>query len=649
MIFSRVKKTIACVLTVLLCFTTMFTGDFVFGEEVTGETEPTVQADEVQDVEATDEEELTAEEPESIEILAEDPEQYAEESANSWRYDNGQLTEELLDFNAQMGATIEEDTLMVSASEVTDYGNSATKKWVFKAGYANNKTLTCSGGYLKGIDISVWQGNVDWSKIKTQVTKGDLDFVIIRCGYGTNTTSKDDSKFARNVKACEEKDIPYGVYLYSYAKSESNATSEAKHALRLLKGHYPDYPVYYDLEDNSIPKSKSKVTKYAKIFCSTLANNGYKAGIYANLNWFNNYVDGSALKKAGYDLWLAQWPRGNKKYSSYGYGDKYSIWQCGSYGSVSGISGRVDTNLQVVSHDKMEKYMSNTALPSTLTVKAPDKTEGFVGVSTLSSRFGPGPGFKTSSSYTFGMVVTITGMANGYYQLEDGNWVSTSSIYGENDPFEAVQETDEEGVVHNYIKTFGGEIITSKWITLNGKNYYATETGDLQTGYIKIGNYNYGFSDEGVMYKSASHWFGCKKYAFDSKGRAYLKKAKTKKKTPYRKGPGTNYGKKGTLKKGKSFYVIRKSGSWSQMSNGYWIKTSRTKTTVIYPIYKPETVTEYKAKLTAKYTSRSGPTTSYLKKKTYKKGTTVTVKGTYGNWAQLSSGYWVPISKLLEN
>ena len=87
MIFSRVKKTIACVLTVLLCVTTMFTGDFVFGEEVTGETEPTVQADEVQ----------AAEEPESIEILAEDPEQYAEESANSWRYDNGQLTEELLD------------------------------------------------------------------------------------------------------------------------------------------------------------------------------------------------------------------------------------------------------------------------------------------------------------------------------------------------------------------------------------------------------------------------------------------------------------------------------------------------------------------------------------------------------------------------
>lgn len=199
MIFNRTKKTIACVLTVLLCFTTMFTGEFVFGEEVAEETEPTVQVNEVQDADVTTEEETAADESESIEILVEDPEQYAEKSADSWRYDNGQLAEELMDFNAQMGATIEEDNTLVTADEVTDYGDSATKKWVFKAGYANNKTLTCSGGYLKGIDISVWQGNVDWSKIKTQVTNGDLDFVIIRCGYGTNTTSKDDSKFARNV------------------------------------------------------------------------------------------------------------------------------------------------------------------------------------------------------------------------------------------------------------------------------------------------------------------------------------------------------------------------------------------------------------------------------------------------------------------
>ena len=652
MIFSRVKKTIACVLTVLLCFTTMFTGEVVFGEEVPDETDQMVQAEEAEtETEETllaEEETFDEEAPASMGYLVEDPDHYAEGSADSWRYEDGQLTEEYLDFNAQMGATIEDD-MVSAASESTDYGLSNTKFWKFKAGYADNKTLTCEGGYLKGIDISVWQGNVNWDKIKSQVTRGSLDFVIIRCGYGTNTKSHDDSKFVRNVKACEKKDIPYGVYLYSYAKSESKATSEAKHALRLLKGHYPDYPVYYDLEDNSIPKSKSKVTKYAKIFCSTLANNGYKAGVYANLNWFNHYIDGSELKKAGYDLWLAQWPRKDKDYSEYGYGDKYSIWQCGSYGSVSGIKGRVDTNLLVESYDKMEAYMSDTTLPSTLTIKAPDKTVGFVGVSTLSSRFGPGRGYKKSSTYTFGTVVTITRMANGYYQLDDGNWVTTGSIGGDNDPFELIQETDEEGVVHNYIKTFGGEVITLKWITLNGKKYYATETGDLQTGFIKIGNYSYGFSDTGVMYKSTSHWFGRKKYAFDSNGRAYLKKAKTKKKTPYRKGPGKKYAKKGTLKKGKALYVIRKSGSWSQMTNGYWIKTSRLKTTVVYPTYKPEIDVEYKATLTAKYTCRSGPSTSYIKKTTYKKGKEVTVKGTYGNWAQLSSGYWVPISKLLEN
>lgn len=74
MIFNRTKKTIACVLTVLLCFTTMFTGEFVFGEEVAEDTEPTVQVNEVQDADVTTEEETAADESESIEILVEDPE-----------------------------------------------------------------------------------------------------------------------------------------------------------------------------------------------------------------------------------------------------------------------------------------------------------------------------------------------------------------------------------------------------------------------------------------------------------------------------------------------------------------------------------------------------------------------------------------------
>lgn len=628
---NGMKKLTACVLTIMMCATTIFTGQNAFGavtetssaqETETVQMEPsgaeaTMPSSEVQDETSSSEaagqeaepqdaavaseesaidptenlgsEEATEETPLTEELLAEDPEQYAEETADSWRYKDGQLTEEAENINAQMGATIEEqmeengNPLSAAASS---YGTSRNKSWRFKASYTNGH-ITCSGGYLKGIDVSVWQGDINWDKVKKVVKSGKLDFVIIRCGYGKNTTSKDDSKFARNVKACESKGIPYGVYLYSYAKSESDAKSEANHALRLLKGHHPDYPVYYDLEDNSIlksTKSKTKITKFARTFCSRVTASGYKAGIYANLNWFEKYLNGDSLHKEGYDLWVARWPISSSNYTKYGYGSKYSIWQCGSSGSVDGIKTRVDTNLLVISHSSMRSYMNRGTTKAAPVVKdVPSK------------------------------IVTAKG---------------------------------KDGKTYYYIKTKKGNTVKSAWVTLNGKRYYATKTGALQTGIAKIGSYIYGFSSNGEMYKSSSHWFGVKKYSFDGQGRAWLKVVKVKKKTSYRTGPGKKYKKKGKVKKGKTLYVINKTKKWVQLSNGYWIKKSCTKAKKIYPIYKPAVKKSYTTKMRSKYKSRTGPGTSYIKKKTYKKGKKVKVIGLYNNWAQLSSGYWVPLKVL---
>ena len=100
------------------------------------------------------------------------------------------------------------------------------------------------------------------------------------------------------------------------------------------------------------------------------------------------------------------------------------------------------------------------------------------------------------------------------------------------------------------------------------------------------------------------------------------------------------------MKKGKSFYVLRTSGKWSQMANGYWIKTILTNKTAVYPEIKPSVTVRYKAKLKKKTRSRSGPSTNYLKKKVFKKNKTVTVVGTYGGWSKISSGQWLPSSKL---
>lgn len=606
---KRSKQFLIWVLAVMLGMTTAFTGDVVYG----------------------------AEEQEDV-----NPDQVVEESADSWRYENGELKDVTMDQNAVMGNSIEEDEDSLEAAADSGYGMTQDKKWVFK--YAGKK-VTCTGGYLKGIDVSVWQNRslsnryINWKKVKKAVDKGKLDFVIIRCGYNVNKKEYDDSEFEYNVKACEKKKIPYGVYLYSYAKNEDDAKSEAKHALRLLKGHYPKYPVYYDLEDYSIlsatGKSKSKVTKFAKIFCSRLANNGYKSGVYANLTWFSKYIDGPALKESGYDLWLAQWARSSQSYSG---GSNYSIWQCSSWGKVSGIRGRVDVDLLVKKYSVMKKYMKDISLPSTLKVEASEMSESEIKYGSVRSRKGPGPGWRPSKKYEAGTHVGVLEKANGYYHLDTGDWVTSDSIYKPTDPKEFDGTT---------FTAYNGEMITSSWVKFEGSIYYATETGAIvKSQVLKIGRYRYGFDATGAMCKGVTKWFGNQKYKFDNEGYAIQKKAVINKKVTCRSGPGKDYYYKGKVKKGKTVFIIRKSGDWSQMTDGYWVPTSKTTAKLMYPIYRPEVKVNMQAMLNETYTSKSGPKTSYLDVKTYQEGATVTITGTYGKWAQLSGGDWVPLKKL---
>ena len=98
----------------------------------------------------------------------------------------------------------------------------------------------------RGIDISEFNGSVDIVALQ-----GQVDFVIIRCGYGSDYANQDDPQFEANVKKCQAAGIPWGTYLYSYAKTKAMAQSEAAHTLRLLQGRRPPYGVWYDVEDSS--------------------------------------------------------------------------------------------------------------------------------------------------------------------------------------------------------------------------------------------------------------------------------------------------------------------------------------------------------------------------------------------------------------
>ena len=182
------------------------------------------------------------------------------------------------------------------------------------------------------VDISEFQQGINFNKMKNDGIKA----VIIRAGYGREASQK-DSMFESHYHNAKSADMKIGVYWYSYADSVSDAESEAKAFMSVAKGKNFDFPVYYDLEDSSqLHLGKSTLTAIAERFCDPLKKNNYKVGVYANLNWFNNYLDYDKLKSK-YSIWLAQ------------YNDRAEldcdIWQNSSSGRVNGYNGRLDTNV----------------------------------------------------------------------------------------------------------------------------------------------------------------------------------------------------------------------------------------------------------------------------------------------------------------
>ena len=219
---------------------------------------------------------------------------------NSWRYENGLLIDAVSDG--------------IDAQSLADEALS-------------------NGAVARGIDVSNFQGTIDWNQVKA----AGIEFAILKVGpvYG-----KPDSTLERNATECERLGIPYGVYYYSYARSVADANKEADRTLAWLGGHHPSLPVYYDLEDNYILQdpnfSKDKLAQIAQTFCNRMEAVGFKSGIYANLNWFNNYLNSPSL--SGYDHWVAQY---NWRCD---YAGSYSFWQYSSSGNVPGVNGRCDMN-----------------------------------------------------------------------------------------------------------------------------------------------------------------------------------------------------------------------------------------------------------------------------------------------------------------
>lgn len=155
---------------------------------------------------------------------------------------------------------------------------------------------------IKGVDLSTWN-DVDYEELKS---KG-IEFAIIRCGYGKDSGQKDED-FEKHYAGCKAAGIKVGAYHYSYCTKVENAELEAENCLSYIEGKEFDLPIFYDLEENKIAAlGMDQVTQIALRFCKKIKEAGYKAGVYANLNWFKNYIRPQALIIEGNYIWLAQW------------------------------------------------------------------------------------------------------------------------------------------------------------------------------------------------------------------------------------------------------------------------------------------------------------------------------------------------------
>ena len=234
-------------------------------------------------------------------------------------------TDEAGNYTEKEATVIVQEKVKESSSSITPY----YLKDFIKA-YKKDNTLI-------GVDVSVWQGNINWTKVK----KAGISFAIIRIGYG-HTSSGNlalDGKFQKNLKEAKKAGIKVGVYFYSHAKNTKEAKQQAEWVVKQLKGSKLDLGVSFDWEIwskfMSYKISFGDLNDIANVFMDTINAHGYDAYNYGSLN-YHKYV----WNTPKYGIWLAWYTKNND------YRDKdYIMWQATSSGKVDGINGRVDLNV----------------------------------------------------------------------------------------------------------------------------------------------------------------------------------------------------------------------------------------------------------------------------------------------------------------
>ena len=235
----------------------------------------------------------------------------------------------------------QEDTAVNGAAEEAD-------------GTENTDLEFSRGNGKLGIDVSKWNEEIDWEKVKD----AGIEYAIIRCGYrgASSGALVIDPNFTENIEGAIAADIPVGVYFFTQAVTESEAVEEASMVIHLIEEYDVDYPVFLDSESaggkgRADDLSVEQRTTVHNAFLQTIAAAGYETGVYGSRNWLEKQLDMERL--SDYNTWLAEYTEAP------GYPEYYHIWQYTSKGTVPGISTRVDLNLCYMKIDTSVNHARN--------------------------------------------------------------------------------------------------------------------------------------------------------------------------------------------------------------------------------------------------------------------------------------------------
>lgn len=459
----------------------------------------------------------------------------ADDVPDSWRYDKGEW---IFAEPEPQG-----DVMVLSYQEGWNWPK-------IEGGYQSNDGNVVNA-VKRGMDVSYWQGLINWERVKAD----DIDFAILRCGYvKTLGRPQVDQQWKRNAQECERLGIPYGVYIYSYAKTVEAAKAEADHVINTLKGFSPTYPVYFDLEEKSLESTSNRMllANMASAFCDKIAAAGYTPGIYANTNWWNNYLTDPVFDQ--WERWVAQY---NSK-CSYTRGS-YRLWQCSASGKVDGIVGNVDLDLEFDG-----AFASNPVRKTWVKVGSNWYLRDSGGNNLIGWQVVDGQRYYLAAS---GVMQTGWVSYEGFWYYLSGSGAMKTGWA-------------RSGGKWYYLDPSSGRMLTG-WQTVDGKRYYLTpDNGAMVTGTQTIGGVTYRFDDSGALIEggagnantgaSASGVSGW----VSSGGRWYLKDSSGRNLTGWQKVGGTWYYMDasgvmltGWQKVGGTWYYLKSSGA---MAKGWY-------------------------------------------------------------------------------